>query len=116
MMGNERDGSDHGKAPGAGPAPLPDALAQSPSDMLTPLSRLPVGQRLARLGRLVRKELSEILRDRRTIVTLVLMPLLLYPLLAMAFPQFLIGLGSEPRTERKLAIGVPPAEPQDPKR
>lgn len=42
----------------------------------------------ARLGRLVKKELSEILRDRRTIVTLVLMPLLLYPLLSVAFQQF----------------------------
>jgi ABC-2 type transport system permease protein/sodium transport system permease protein len=38
--------------------------------------------------RLTRKELSEILRDRRTIVTLVAMPLLLYPLLSVAFLQF----------------------------
>lgn len=37
----------------------------------------------SRLGRLVRKELSETLRDRRTLLTLVLMPLLLYPLLAL---------------------------------
>jgi ABC-2 type transport system permease protein/sodium transport system permease protein len=42
----------------------------------------------ARLGRLTRKELSEILRDRRTILTLVAMPLLLYPLLSVAFLQF----------------------------
>lgn len=35
--------------------------------------------------RLARKELQEILRDRRTIFTLVLMPLLLYPLLGFAF-------------------------------
>jgi ABC-2 type transport system permease protein/sodium transport system permease protein len=42
----------------------------------------------ARLARLTRKELSEILRDRRTIVTLVAMPLLLYPLLSVAFLQF----------------------------
>lgn len=41
-----------------------------------------------RLGRLTRKELSEILRDRRTVVTLVAMPLLLYPLLSVAFLQF----------------------------
>jgi ABC-2 type transport system permease protein/sodium transport system permease protein len=43
---------------------------------------------LGRLARLTRKELSEILRDRRTIVTLVAMPLLLYPLLSVAFLQF----------------------------
>ena len=43
---------------------------------------------LGRLWRLTRKELSEVLRDRRTIVTLVAMPLLLYPLLSVAFLQF----------------------------
>jgi ABC-2 type transport system permease protein/sodium transport system permease protein len=50
---------------------------------------LPAG--LARLARLMRKELSESLRDRRTILTLVLMPLLLYPVLAMAFQQLLLS-------------------------
>jgi sodium transport system permease protein len=45
--------------------------------------------RMSLLRRLVRKELSEILRDRRTILTLVLMPLLLYPLLGVAFQTFL---------------------------
>jgi ABC-2 type transport system permease protein/sodium transport system permease protein len=46
---------------------------------------------LGRLGRLVRKELYEILRDRRTIITLVLMPLLLYPLLSIALPQLIVA-------------------------
>ena len=45
--------------------------------------------RLGRLGRLARKELTEVLRDRRTLLTLVLMPILLYPLLALAFRFFL---------------------------
>lgn len=45
-------------------------------------------ERLQRLWRLSLKELREILRDRRTIVTLVLMPLLLYPLLTVVFQQF----------------------------
>ncbi len=40
-----------------------------------------------RMARLIRKELLEILRDRRTIATLLLMPLLLYPLLGLAFAQ-----------------------------
>ncbi|MEZ6070863.1 MAG: hypothetical protein R3C10_11470 [Pirellulales bacterium] len=45
-----------------------------------------------RVGRIVRKELREILRDRRTILTMVVMPLLLYPLLTVACRQlFFIG-------------------------
>lgn len=47
--------------------------------------------RIGILRRLARKELIEILRDRRTVLTLVLMPLLLYPLLGIAFRTFLIG-------------------------
>jgi ABC-2 type transport system permease protein/sodium transport system permease protein len=47
--------------------------------------------RLSRLGRLTLKELREILRDRRTIVTLVLMPLFMYPLLSVAFQQFFVS-------------------------
>jgi len=43
------------------------------------------------LFRLARKELTEILRDRRTIVTLLVMPLLLYPLLTVVFGQFVFG-------------------------
>ena len=43
-----------------------------------------------RLARLTLKELRETLRDRRTIVTLVLMPLLVYPLLSIAFQKFLL--------------------------
>jgi sodium transport system permease protein len=43
--------------------------------------------RARRLGRLARKELMESLRDRRTLLTLILMPLLLYPLLGLAVGQ-----------------------------
>lgn len=46
-------------------------------------------QLIGRLRRLVVKELREILRDRRTIITLVVMPLLIYPLLAVVFQRFL---------------------------
>ena len=45
---------------------------------------------LGRLARLCLKELREILRDRRTIVTLLLMPLLVYPLLSLAFQRMLL--------------------------
>lgn len=74
-----------------------------------------------RLARLMRKELREILRDRRTILTLVIMPLLVYPLLALVFQRFLFNslsgdrkveyvIGFESRQtasvfERQLGIG-----------
>ena len=50
-----------------------------------------VGDLAGRLFRLTRKEIATILRDRRTVITLVLMPLLLYPLLTIAFQQFLLA-------------------------
>jgi ABC-2 type transport system permease protein/sodium transport system permease protein len=72
-----------------------------------PAPDLPVrwGDKLGRLGRLVRKELFEILRDRRTIITLVLMPVLLYPLLFLAFQQFLLAhLAPDKKVEFRLGF------------
>ena len=67
-----------------------------------------------RLIRLATKELREILRDRRTIVTLVLMPLLVYPLLGVIFTKFVpfgpvdnkvrVLVGSEQDREDLLAV------------
>src|SRR3954454_8760587 len=54
------------------------------------------GFSFARQWRLTRKELAETLRDRRTIVTLVIMPLLVYPLLSIIFRQFLATSLSKP--------------------
>jgi ABC-2 type transport system permease protein/sodium transport system permease protein len=72
----------------------------------------PLPAALARIGRLVRKELSEILRDRRTILTLVLMPVLLYPLLSMAFQQlFLSAATAEPVQE--YVVGCATAQEKD---
>lgn len=48
--------------------------------------------RLRRLARMYRKELRETLRDRRTMITLLLMPLLLYPILSMALNRFLLSV------------------------
>jgi len=61
------------------------------------------GASTGRLVRLCLKELREILRDRRTIVTLVLMPLLVYPLLTMAFQRFLL---TSLDTSREFVIGL----------
>lgn len=43
-----------------------------------------------RFQRLTLKELREILRDRRTIITLVLMPVLVYPLLSLVIQRFML--------------------------
>lgn len=45
----------------------------------------------ARVARLTLKELRETLRDRRTIITLILMPVLVYPLLSVAFQRLLLS-------------------------
>ncbi len=49
------------------------------------------GLDLGRLRRLTLKELRETLRDRRTVVTLVVMPLLVYPILSLIFRTFLLS-------------------------
>ena len=49
------------------------------------------GSQFRRLRRLARKELIEILRDRRTIITLVLMPMLVYPLMGILVQKFLLN-------------------------
>lgn len=65
-------------------------------------------RQLGRLGRLVLKELREILRDRRTIITLVVMPLLIYPLLAVAFQRFLFtSLAGEERPLYVIGVDSP---------
>jgi sodium transport system permease protein len=66
-----------------------------------PFRRQPLG----RLGRLVLKELREIFRDRRTIVTLIVMPVLIYPLLALVFQRFLLT-SLAPTTELHYSIAV----------
>jgi len=57
-----------------------------------------------RLLRLCRKELRETLRDRRTILTLVMMPLLLYPLLSMTLQRFLFSARVGGETVYRIAV------------
>jgi sodium transport system permease protein len=66
-----------------------------PPPLETPSTR-PKVRHVVRLWRLTRKELRETLRDRRTIITLVLMPLLVYPLLSVAFRQFFFSSSIKP--------------------
>src|SRR5262249_2187331 len=77
---------------GADPAVRGGERVSSGDDpFLPPVPAPPAAPLPGRILRLIRKELNEILRDRRTITTLVLMPLLLYPLLSLAFQQFLLA-------------------------
>ncbi|RLS29202.1 MAG: hypothetical protein DWH78_14930, partial [Planctomycetota bacterium] len=49
------------------------------------------GRHLRRIARLARKELRESLRDRRTLATLIMMPLIVYPLLGSVVQKFAIS-------------------------
>ncbi|XXX78153.1 ABC transporter permease subunit/CPBP intramembrane protease [Sorangium sp. So ce134] len=61
--------------------------------------------RLAIVWTILRKELVESLRDRRTLVRLVLVPILLYPLFALAMSK-LVGSEAAAREARSSRIGV----------
>lgn len=50
---------------------------------------------LTNTWRLTTKELKEILRDRRTVLTLIGMPLLIYPLLSILFQKFYFSAAAE---------------------
>jgi sodium transport system permease protein len=56
--------------------------------MADPTAQPVTSSGLGRIVRLARKELTEILRDRRTVITMLVMPLLLYPLLTIGFGRF----------------------------
>jgi sodium transport system permease protein len=71
--------------------PKHNALSPGHPVTLSPGHPVTLSSSLGLVWRLAGKELIEILRDRRTILTLVLMPLLLYPLLGVAFRAFLFS-------------------------
>ena len=58
-----------------------------------------------RLQRLALKELRESLRDRRTVITLLLMPVLVYPLLGMVLQRLLLSASKEKAGE-SYVIGI----------
>ena len=69
------------------------------------------GSQFQRLCRLARKEIVEILRDRRTIITLVLMPILVYPLMGVLVQKFLLN-SLTGKTEVVFRIGFVEKEDQ----
>jgi len=79
--------------------PMPDSGSMTPSD------RRGAGWHSPRWWRMSVKELREILRDRRTIITLVAMPLLIYPLLGVTLQKlFLSQLASRTKIEYRIAL------------
>ena len=65
-----------------------DSVGDQPSEPAAPKLR---PRSPFRVSRLMLKELRETLRDRRTLITLVLMPLLVYPALSLVFKTFLLN-------------------------
>lgn len=85
----------------------PDSVpAQSAAAPTAPRRRK--GQ-FSRAYRLAMKELRETLRDRRTIFTLVLMPLLVYPLLAVALQRFALTAIRETTEQQAFYVGIRPS-------
>lgn len=71
--------------------PLPLEIPTQDSKRVKPGSTRVPQHDVGRWLRLAHKELRETLRDRRTIITLLLMPILVYPLLSIGFRHFLLG-------------------------
>lgn len=71
----------------------------------TPLPPIRRSDILNRLIGLCLKEFREILRDRRTIITLLAMPILVYPLLSLVFSRFLLSsMTDQPSTQYLMGI------------
>jgi ABC-type Na+ efflux pump permease subunit len=64
------------------------------------------GLNLGRLARLTQKELRETLRDRRTVITLLLMPLLVYPILSLVFRTFLLTGVVAPPVDKPIVFRI----------
>ncbi|MFG0268229.1 MAG: ABC transporter permease subunit/CPBP intramembrane protease [Rhodopirellula sp. JB055] len=85
-------------------------MNDQPTDPITPNLPAPepvpdnASYSLAQQIEFTRKELRETLRDRRTIVTLIAMPLLLYPLLGFGLRFIAFQQPSESQPEYRLAI------------
>jgi sodium transport system permease protein len=62
---------------------------------------------LGRLSRLIVKEQKEILRDRRTLLTLVVMPLFLYPLVGLVIQQFMSTVAAPRSPIYRIGFQVP---------
>lgn len=71
----------------------------------------PRGWTSPRWWRLTVKELREILRDRRTIITLVAMPLLIYPLLGVTLQKLILAQVTRTRIEYRVALPSRREEP-----
>ena len=64
---------------------------------------------------ILRKELTETLRDRRTLTMMIALPVVLYPLLMIGFSKLQVSQqeATESRTSRIALWGTPPAGLRD---
>jgi sodium transport system permease protein len=78
-----------------------------PASPVQPLAHAAVPRfRWARQWRLTMKELAETLRDRRTIATLILMPILVYPLMSVAFRTIFVATEVTTSASSPLVLGM----------
>ena len=70
-----------------------------------------VGPRLTTVGLVYAKELRETLRDRRTIMVMVLFPMVVYPLMSLLIAQVMASKASKTALHAsRVAISAPPAQ------
>jgi sodium transport system permease protein len=70
-----------------------------------------VGSRLSTVGLVYTKELRETLRDRRTIMVMVLFPMVVYPLMSLLIAQVMASKATKTALHAsRVAISAPPAQ------
>src|SRR5260370_3480276 len=73
--------------------------SSSRSSLLTTSPRRPTDMSLRNVGIVYRKELTEALRDRRTVISTILVPLLLFPVLSVGFGSLAVALVGKAKEE-----------------
>ncbi len=85
---------------------VPDSPTSQPGDPGGHANAMTsAADRFFRFCRMALKELRETIRDRRTIITLVMMPILVYPLLSVVFQKFLLSSVKQ-TSQRVFHVGI----------
>src|SRR5437879_8745889 len=73
--------------------------SSSKSSRRTSRPRRPTDMSLRNVGIVYRKELTEAVRDRRTVISTILVPLLLFPVLSVGFGSLAVALVGKAKEE-----------------
>src|SRR5712664_4426990 len=73
--------------------------SSSKSSRPTSSPRRPTDMSMRNVGIVYRKELTEALRDRRTVISTILVPLLLFPVLSVGFGSLAVTLVGKAKEE-----------------